>query len=148
VNGTVSVTVADTATAPTPNASDVYKWSLGANEDVRLDSFDASLVASKGGDVLDLRDLLVGEDGSGDTFNLDKFLHFSQETSGGETNVVISVDHNGSSANPSNAFDAGQQIRLEGMTLTGLKDALGAASTSDLDLLHKMLENGNLKTDT
>jgi hypothetical protein len=126
----------------------VYKWSLGANEDVRLDSFDASLVASKGGDVLDLRDLLVGEDGSGDTFNLDKFLHFSQETSGGETNVVISVDHNGSSANPSNAFDAGQQIRLEGMTLTGLKDALGAASTSDLDLLHKMLENGNLKTDT
>ena len=145
-NGTVSITLENSTLTHTANASDVYKLSYTEGDAISLQAFDASHSSAKGGDVLDLRDLLVNEHSADGTFNLDKYLHFSEEGSGQNASVVISVDHNGSST--SSAFAADQHIKLENMTLTSLKDALGAGSTSDVDLIHKMLDHGNLKTDT
>ena len=88
-----------------------------------------------GGDVLDLRDLLVGEQTN--ATSLDAYLDFSANSSG---QAVISVHVGG------NATAVTQTITLENIQLTALQSLAGG--TTDADIINKLLANGNLRTDT
>jgi hypothetical protein len=82
--------------------------------------------------------LLTGEH-SGASANLTQYLHFGVS----DSKVVLSVDHDGGGT-----FSADQTIKFDNYSsLTSLSTELGAASTSDADLIAKMIANGNLKTD-
>ena len=127
--------------------ADVFKWSLadqgtsGAPAADVVKDFNFAPVAS-GGDVLDLKDLLVGEH-SGAGANLSQYLHFEVVGNGNNARVVLSVDHDGGST-----FSADQTIKFDNCsTLGDLQTALGAAGTTDAQLIARMLANGNLKTD-
>ena len=92
-------------------------------------------------DVLDLKDLLVGEHSTaGGTYNLTQFMQFSEV--GGK--LVLSVDHDGG------VFAATQTITLDNFaTKAALVAALGlgAGITDDATILNKMIVDGQLKTD-
>lgn len=124
--------------------SDVFRWSLGdggsevASRPVdTIKDFDVAAPAA-GGDVLDLRDLLVGEN----TGNLSNYLNF--EASGSST--VIRVSTTGGFANGTYASGAdNQQIVLEGVNL---RSGLGlAADASGAQIIGKLIENGKLLVD-
>ena len=142
VGGTGSETMAGGTVGDT--TTDIFKWALGDQgttatpaADVIKD-FNIAPVAS-GGDVLDLKDLLVGEH-SGSSANLTQYLHF--ETADGK--ATLSVDHDGGSS----TFAADQTIKFDNYAdVNALATALGAASSSDADIIAKMITNGNLKTD-
>ncbi|MCX8517000.1 MAG: type I secretion C-terminal target domain-containing protein [Rhodoferax sp.] len=92
-----------------------------------------------GGDVLDLRDLLQSEHaeaGAGTAAVLNHYLHFSEVRG----DVVLSVDHQASG-------QVAQTITLAHFSLDSLHTALGASSSSDPDLITRMLANGNLQTE-
>ena len=123
--------------------ADVFQWSL--NDIGPLSAVDhiTDFAPGNGGDVLNLKDLLVGEhDGSGaNSPNLSQFLQFS-EVAG---KAVLSIDHNGTSDGLT--FVPDQKITFDNMSLTQLASALGSATTEDADIIAKMLIHGNLKTD-
>jgi hypothetical protein len=117
--------------------SDTFKWTLNETGADRITDFSLAPVAN-GGDVLDLKDLLTNEHSGGVT-NLSQYLHFGID--GGK--VVLSIDHDGTGT-----FTADQTIKLDNYSsLSSLQTDLGAASTSDADIIAKMIANGNLKTD-
>jgi Ca2+-binding RTX toxin-like protein len=116
------------------NGADVFAWTLtdrGASgspaTDVVTDFNNAA-----GGDVLDLRDLLVGESAS----NLANYLHFS--TSGSNTTISISSAGGFSSGFSNGAVD--QVITLQNVNLVG---SLGTDQAVIADLLNR----GKLLTD-
>ncbi|SCK14099.1 retention module-containing protein [Vogesella sp. LIG4] len=107
-----------------------FQWQLNdqgtvANpaKDVVMDFKNGS-----GGDVLDLKDLLVGENST----NLGNYLHFASDSSG---NAVVQVSSHGSIGN---GFD--QQITLNNVHLADL-------GSGDQQIIANMLKNGNLKAD-
>jgi Ca2+-binding RTX toxin-like protein len=83
-----------------------------------------------GGDVLDLSDMLQGEN----LGSLDDYLNFSYDAGTGDT--TISVDTQGGSS-----FEASQQIVLSGVDLTA------GGTLTDQDILDNLLANGNLVVD-
>ena len=117
------------------DGADVFKWSLAETGADRITDFNLAPVAS-GGDVLDLKDLLVGE--SGTASSLETFLHFSANTNG---QTVITVDANGLVPG-----GAGQTITLENVQFTALQNYAGGGG-SDAAILTKLLGDGHLKTD-
>jgi hypothetical protein len=90
---------------------------------------------ASGGDVLDLKDLLVGENAN--ATSLDAYLNFSANGSG---QTVITVD-----ANAGVAGGTGQTITLENVQYTALQTYAGG--TSDAAIITKLLLDGHLKTD-
>ncbi|MCT9811766.1 type I secretion C-terminal target domain-containing protein [Acidovorax sp. Be4] len=87
-----------------------------------------------GADVLDLRDLLVGEDAP--AADLTKFLHFETQVVGAQTNTVIHVSTTGALAVDGSNFN--QQITLENVNL----------STADQNqLINDLISQGKLKVD-
>jgi hypothetical protein len=128
--------------------SDVFEWRLGdalpagstasAPVDVIRD-FDGRAPAD-GGDVLDLRDLLQGENTAGGTGNLDSFLRFEQTGS----DTVIHISHTGG-FDSSGAGAETQRIVLQGVDLRadlGLSDGAG-----DLEVIAKLLDQNKLIVD-
>jgi Ca2+-binding RTX toxin-like protein len=113
--------------------ADVFKWSLGDQGTSVSPASDhiTDFTLGVGGDVLDLRDLLQGENAT----NLTQFLHFS-DVSG---KAVLSIDHD------AGTFAATQTITFDNMSLGQMQTALGASDTS-ADLIAKLLVH-NLKTD-
>jgi hypothetical protein len=85
------------------------------------------------GDVLNLSDLLVGEE---DATDLGGYLTLTPANSGADT--VINVDPTGG-GNPS------QTITLEGVTFTELTNYTG--KTDGLDIINDLIAKGNLKID-
>ncbi|MDL2337846.1 MAG: Ig-like domain-containing protein, partial [Pseudomonadota bacterium] len=138
---------------------DVFRWSLGdagttttPARDVITD-FDN---ASHSGDVLDLRDLLVGESHAANGValpgsiglnnaitvtpnegNLANFLHFS--TVAGDTVVEIS-SHGGFTAGTYNPAAVDQVITLAGLNLVG-------SFSNDHQVINDLLQRGKLVTD-
>ena len=130
------------------DGTDVFAWRLGdqvvggsgnpAPVDVIRD-FDVR-EPSAGGDVLDLRDLLQGENTTGGTGNLDKYLRF--ESAGDDT--VIHVSHTGDFA-AGGAGTETQRIVLEGVDLRA--DLGLTAGAGDVEVIAKLLDQNKLIVD-
>jgi hypothetical protein len=133
--------------------SDTFRWHLGdagaegtaatsANDTITDFSAAAS---SSGGDVLDLRDLLVGElKGSGTgAGNLTKYIDFDTTSTPGSTVIHISSHGDFTSGYASSAED--QRITLTGVDL---RAAMGLTSTStDAQVISELLNRGKLAVD-
>ena len=117
--------------------SDTFAWALGDQGSVGSPAKDTIAdfnVASKalGGDILDLRDLLQGENHTTGTGNLADYLHFTKDASGG---TVIDVKNTGAGGG------VNQQIVLSGVDLTS------NSTLTDTQIIQNLLNNGKLLTD-
>ncbi|MFV0371093.1 MAG: type I secretion C-terminal target domain-containing protein, partial [Azonexus sp.] len=115
--------------------SDTFVWAFGdqgtAGAPARDTITDFNVAAkAAGGDVLDLRDLLVGEHHASGTGNLTDYLHFSK--SGSDTLIDIKPNGNG---------DVLQQITLSGVDLTA------NSTLNDQAIIQDLLTKGKLITD-
>ena len=88
-------------------------------------------VTGANGDVLDLSDMLQGED----LGSLADYFEFSYDAVSGDTTISIDVDGN------SGTFDTSQQIVLNDVDLTA------GGTLSNQDILDNLLNNGNLIVD-
>jgi hypothetical protein len=119
--------------------ADVFKWGLNDQGSTETPASDriTDFTLGVGGDKLDLKDLLVGDDSS----NITNFLHFEAANNGGD--VVIKIDHNGMADNLAGVT---QTITLEGVTLTELMALPGGSEgTPDQIIISKLINNGNLE---
>ncbi len=128
--------------------TDTFAWVLADQGEIGAPAVDTIVdfdvnPAANGGDILDLRDLLVGEAGAD---NLANFLHF--EKSGDDTIVHISTT-GGFSADehavgaPSGVVTGAEDQRI---VLTGV-DMIGAYTT-DQQVIQDLLTKGKLNTDS
>ena len=121
--------------------SDTFKWVLadkGAAGTPALDTitdFDPA-TAGSGGDVLDLRDLLTGENHTTGTGNLSNYLHF--EKIGADTVLHIS-----SSGEFTAGYNAAKEVQT--ITLTGVD--LVAGFSNDQQIIQDLLTKNKLITD-
>jgi len=127
--------------------TDVFRWELadrgfkGSPAVDTVTDFDVGTASTTpggaGGDVLDLRDLLVGESHPSGAGNLANFLHF-ELTGGGDTKVHISS---------TGGFGGGFSASLEDqvIVLQGV-DLLGSFST-DQQIIQDLLNKNKLITD-
>jgi Ca2+-binding RTX toxin-like protein len=114
--------------------SDVFAWTLsdrGTPGSAPIDTI-TDFNNSPGGDVLDLRDLLVGEHAG----NLSNYLHFS--ASGGSTTISISTTGAFASGFSTSAVD--QVIQINNIDLVG-------TFTSDQQVIQDLLTRGKLLSD-
>ena len=119
--------------------TDVFKWNLGDGGVVGHPATDviADFDPAAGGDVLDLRDLLVGEfHAENDAGNLVNFLHFEQ--SGADTVVHINAE-----GNFSDGFDVAQDTQT--ITLQNVDLVTGFAN--DHAIIQDLLVNSKLVVD-
>jgi Ca2+-binding RTX toxin-like protein len=144
----------DTMTAGTTTVTDVFKWHLGdagsegtTTGHAAIDTiinFDSGK-ASAGGDILDLRDLLVGENAGATTqaSALTHFLDFDTTTTAGST--IIHISSHGDFANGYAANNEDQTIVLQGVDL---RASMGlAANSTDAQVISELLNRGKLMTD-
>ncbi len=111
--------------------ADVFRWSLGDQGTSGSPAVDHITDFSKAeGDTLNLADLLQGHGA-----DLAQYLSFGTDGS----HAVLNVSTAGDVAHPD------QQVVFDNRSLTQLESDFGA--TSATDLLTKMIDNGNLKTD-
>ncbi|MBZ0105575.1 MAG: tandem-95 repeat protein, partial [Sulfuricella denitrificans] len=121
--------------------TDVFVWTLadaGAPGTPAVDTITDFNTASAatGGDVLDLRDLLSGENHTVGTGNLSSYLHF--EYTGVDTNTHVSSYGGFSNGFTMSAVD--QTIITQGADLVG-------AATTDQQVIQDLLDKGKLITD-
>jgi len=125
------------------NGADVFRWELtdrgtaGAPAVDVVTDFDPA-APNRGGDVLDLRDLLQGETKSGGQVgNLTNYLHF--DTVDGDT--VIHISSTGAFSGGFNAAAVDQKIELQAVDLSG------GGSLSDQQIIHQLLTQSKLLID-
>jgi hypothetical protein len=107
---------------------DVLRWTLGETGTDTVQNFGTAA----GTDILNLRDLLVGEAHTGTSAgNLASYLHFNY--SGGNTTVSV---------NSNAAGGVEQTIVLQGVDVT-----LGGTLTTDQQIIQDLLTKGKLITD-
>jgi Mg-chelatase subunit ChlD len=134
--------------------SDVFAWQLGdgaargaAPSVDTITDFDTRS-ASAGGDILDLRDLLVGEapGSSNAPGNLENYLEFSVSGSGSAATTTIHISANGGfTGGVYNAGAENQTVVLSGVDLpAGL--GLGTGAT-DAQIITALLNQGKLVVD-
>ncbi|MFC3531085.1 type I secretion C-terminal target domain-containing protein, partial [Vogesella facilis] len=111
--------------------SDTFKWALGDQGQAGAPTIDTikDFQTGAGGDVLDLKDLLRGENSG----NLTNYLHFTSDG----TNTVVQVSSAGQFNGSNYDATADQRIVLEGVNLTG----------GDAAIIDQLKNNNNLKTD-
>ncbi|MFZ6751674.1 beta strand repeat-containing protein, partial [Undibacterium sp. Ren11W] len=103
--------------------ADTFKWSLadkgaiGAPATDTVTDFSAGTYAA-GGDRLDLRDLLQGENHAAGVGNLGNYLHFVK----GATDTVVHISSTGAFSGGFNAANDHQVITLSNILLTGAND--------------------------
>ncbi|MDI1298135.1 retention module-containing protein [Methylotenera sp.] len=121
--------------------SDTFRWELadkgvkGAPASDTVTDFNVAAVSS-GGDVLDLRDLLVSENHDAGVGNLASYLHF--EKLGSDT--IIHVSSNGEYAA---GFNAAKDVQI--ITLSGVDLVTGFAN--DQQIIADLLTKQKLITD-
>jgi Ca2+-binding RTX toxin-like protein len=121
--------------------SDVFAWQLADQGSAAAAAQDhlTDFGFGRGGDALDLRDLLHGEATGTDLAaaqSLATYLHFTQANG----HAVLQVDPDGGPYAPT------QTITFDNMSLADLTASLGlSAGANDLQIIQQMLEQGNLK---
>ena len=124
---------------------DVFAWRFSdastafAPAEDRITDFNAAL-PSRGGDALDLRDLLQGERGSTGLYNLERYVHIG--TDAGNTVIRLSANGDFSAADPSVGTET-QRIVLDNVDLAF---RLGSG-LSEQQLIAKLVEQGKLLVD-
>ena len=124
----------------TSASSDVFAWTLsdrgtaGSGPVDTITDFSNAAV-SAGGDVLDLRDLLVGENNG----NLSSFLHFSYDSATNTTTIQISSTGSFAAGNYAGATD--QTIVLTGVNL------LSGGLTTDQQVITELMNKAKLLVD-
>ena len=127
--------------------SDTFRWQLSDKGAAGTPAADvvtdfSALAVKSGGDALDLRDLLQGENHASGAGNLAQYLHFEQV--GDDTLVHIS-SAGSLTANGANAATVQDQtIWLNGVTLATLGGTLGI---TDSQIIQNLLANGKLIVD-
>ncbi|MFP5306243.1 MAG: type I secretion C-terminal target domain-containing protein, partial [Gammaproteobacteria bacterium] len=117
-------------------ASDVFVWELsdrgspGAPAVDTVVGFDMA-AAANGGDALDLRDLLQGEESG----TLTDYLHFEQSSAG----TVVQISSTGGFAGGYDPGSVDQRIELSGVDLTSIGN--------DHQIIQSLVNNGKLITD-
>ncbi len=121
------------------SGADTFKWnsgdqgSPGAPAVDTLKDFNPSTAAADK-DVLDLRDLLIGEThGAGNSGNLSSYLSFEQTGS----DVTLSIKSSGAGA-------ADQVIVLQNVTMQQLG---GSSATDSAGVIQSLLNSGKLISD-
>ncbi|MBQ0961994.1 cadherin-like domain-containing protein, partial [Ideonella sp. 4Y11] len=127
--------------------SDTFAWTLadrGATHEDTITDFDAAAAAS-GGDVLDLRDFLVGEWVSTSSVNnLQNYLDFDTTTTPGTTTIHISSI--GGFVN--GVYDPGKTDQTITLSGVDLRNALGLSGTAtDAQVIQELLNRNKLLTD-
>ncbi|MCK6424711.1 MAG: Ig-like domain-containing protein [Burkholderiaceae bacterium] len=129
------------------DGTDVFAWSLadagtvGAPSRDVIQHFDASRPVAQGGDVLDLRDLLVGETEA----TLANFLHL-QLPAGGSGSTTLHVSHQGGFTGGS--FDASKVTQTIELAGTSLATALELpAGSGGQEVVAEMLRQQKLLVD-
>ncbi|MDH3631818.1 MAG: tandem-95 repeat protein, partial [Gammaproteobacteria bacterium] len=112
---------------------DIFALESGDEGTVGTPAIDtiADFTVGVGGDVLDLSDMLQGED----LGSLDGFLYFSYNGVTGDTTISIDVDGD------TGTFETSQEIVLSGVDLTA------NGTLTDQQILDNLLSNGNLIVD-
>ncbi|MCB1955165.1 MAG: type I secretion C-terminal target domain-containing protein, partial [Rhodocyclaceae bacterium] len=115
--------------------ADTFAWSLADAGTAGSPAHDSvvDFNMASGGDILDLRDLLQGENSG----NLANYLHFEQSDAG----TVVHVSSNGGFAGGYNAAQENQSITLEGV------DLFSGGLTTDQQVIQDLLTRGKLITD-
>jgi hypothetical protein len=110
-----------------------------------ITDFDPRAVTA-GGDVLDLRDLLSGENTTGGAGNLQNFLDFNVTTTNGVSTTTIRVSPTGGFTNGTYSATADtHEIVLQGVDI---RAGLGLAGTAtDNQIITKMIQDGKLLVD-
>ncbi|MBI5897988.1 MAG: type I secretion C-terminal target domain-containing protein, partial [Rhodocyclales bacterium] len=126
--------------------SDTFEWTLADAGDRGTPAVDTisdfdTAAAGSGGDVLDLRDLLSGENHTVATGNLANFLHFEKD--GADTKVHISSNGGFGGGYTTSAED--QTVILQGKDL--YTDLGLAVTATDQAVIQKLLDNNKLITD-
>jgi large repetitive protein len=124
----------------TANHTDVFKWTLADQGTAASPATDhvtnfSNASVGAGGDVLDLRDLLQGENHTTGTGNLTNYLHFSTTTSASGTDTVIDINPAGSTGSVT------QHIVLSGV------DLVTGVTGGDAAIISDLLNKGKLLTD-
>ncbi|MBQ0930841.1 cadherin-like domain-containing protein, partial [Ideonella sp. 4Y16] len=127
--------------------SDTFAWTLadrGATHVDTITDFDAAAAAS-GGDVLDLRDFLVGEWVSTSAVNnLQNYLDFDTTTTPGTTTIHISSI--GGFVN--GVYDPSKTDQTITLTGVDLRTALGlTGAATDAQVIQELLNRNKLLTD-
>ena len=125
----------------------MFAWSLndqGAKSAPAIDTitdFDTRL-PSAGGDIIDLRDLLAGEN----TSTLQNYLEFTFSGSGSTASTTIHVSANGSFTG--GTYSAAAEDQAIVLTGVDLRTSLGLdTAATDADIISKMLTQGKLIVD-
>ena len=127
--------------------SDTFVWKLadqgtgGTPAIDQITDFNTA-AANSGGDVLNLKDLLVGENG---TSNLQNYLDFDKTSSPGNTIVRISTS-GGFTGGTYSAGAEDQRIVLQGVADLGNSLGLGTTAT-DAQIIQDLITKGKLITD-
>jgi Ca2+-binding RTX toxin-like protein len=131
----------DTLTGGT--GSDVFAWTLADRGTTAAPASDTitdfnTAAPSAGGDVLDLRDMLVGEWGTTTSAgNLSSYLHFDFSSG----NTIIQISSTGGFAGGYNASAVDQRITLQGV------DLRGGTLTGDEQIIQDLLTRSKLVVD-
>ncbi len=127
------------------DGNDVFRWSLGDGgtggapvRDVITD-FSTSAV---GGDILDLRDLLQGEEVNVTT-NLHNYIDIDTTSVAGQT--IIRISSTGGFTN--GVYDASKEDQSITLSNIDLRAALGRPNGTDLDLLRDLVARKQLIVD-
>lgn len=131
------------------SGSDVFGWrfadggTAGTPARDTITDFNLSAV-SAGGDVLDLRDLLVGENTVGGTGNLQNYIDFDTTTTSGTT--IVRISSTGGFAN--GVYDSTQETQRITLTGVDVRTGLGLTSTAtDAEVIAKLLTANKLIVD-
>ena len=138
--GTGSDTLTGGTGVGADTSSNVFAWAFGDQGTASSPAVDTitdfnKAAVSAGGDVLDLRDMLIGEfhNTSVPTGNLTDFLHFT--VSGGTTTIEVKSHGVGTSS-------ADEKIVLTGVDLTN-----GGAFSTDQQIIQDLLSKNKLVVD-
>ena len=119
--------------------ANVFKFMLGDQGSAGTPSVNTITDAGVGNNVLDIRDLLQGENSS----NLQNYLHF--EKSGNDT--IVHISSNGGFASDSHAVSGGYTSGAETMKIVLSGVDLTAGQSSDVQIIANMMAQQKLITD-